>query len=423
MLPERLRRTVVALDTSEAPGTVIIDTGNTALYYVLGQGRAIRYGVGVGREGFTWSGVQTISRKAEWPDWHPPAQMIARQPYLPRFMAGGPGNPLGARAMYLGSSEYRIHGTNDPSTIGKFVSSGCIRLTNEDVADLFSRVDVGTKVVVLPKNAPHLEARANDRRSGGCSPGAVAAASRCDDAAVGSSGDEPFDVVAVLRLRALSRRRTWSCDRAGWHWGAAAVLVALALAPAAQAEDFLSALFGAFGRAGRRRPRCRCRLRARATARSLPKAMSSVRGALIPAARRPIACAPATGAISRSAASDNQSRAASCNSFCPASETKVVYGSNIDNAATENGKPYSELPNAFRYRNELVAGCTCNGKDQIGLASVKIEDDPTLRKGDIVAGADGLMVAGRGADRRGASLNFSPASESLRARVPVVASE
>jgi lipoprotein-anchoring transpeptidase ErfK/SrfK len=159
VLPERLRRTVVPLATSEAPGTVIIDTGNTVLYYVLGQGRAVRYGVGVGREGFTWSGVQTISHKAEWPDWHPPAQMIARQPYLPRFMAGGPGNPLGARAMYLGSSEYRIHGTNDPSTIGKFVSSGCIRLTNEDVADLFSRVDVGTRVVVLPKSAPHLEAR------------------------------------------------------------------------------------------------------------------------------------------------------------------------------------------------------------------------------------------------------------------------
>jgi lipoprotein-anchoring transpeptidase ErfK/SrfK len=162
MVPQRLRRAMVAFDTREAPGTVIIDTGNTALYYVLGQGRAIRYGVGVGREGFTWSGVQTISRKAEWPDWHPPAQMIARQPYLPRFMAGGPGNPLGARAMYLGSSEYRIHGTNDPSTIGKFVSSGCIRLTNEDVADLFSRVDVGTRVVVLPKNAPHIEARAMD---------------------------------------------------------------------------------------------------------------------------------------------------------------------------------------------------------------------------------------------------------------------
>src|ERR1700676_3431876 len=160
VLPERLRRAVVAFNTREAPGTVIIDTGNTVLYFVLGQGRAIRYGVGVGREGFTWSGVQTISRKAEWPDWHPPTEMIARQPYLPRFMAGGPGNPLGARAMYLGSSVYRIHGTNDPSTIGKFVSSGCIRLTNEDVADLFSRVDVGTRVVVLPKSGvPRFEAQ------------------------------------------------------------------------------------------------------------------------------------------------------------------------------------------------------------------------------------------------------------------------
>ena len=162
--PERLRRAVVAFGTTEAPGTIIIDTGNTTLYYVLGQGRAIRYGVGVGRDGFTWSGVQTVSRKAEWPDWHPPAEMIARQPYLPRFMAGGPGNPLGARAMYLGTSQYRIHGTNDPSTIGKFVSSGCIRLTNEDVADLFSRVDVGTKVVVLPKNAPVM-ARGGDTRT------------------------------------------------------------------------------------------------------------------------------------------------------------------------------------------------------------------------------------------------------------------
>jgi lipoprotein-anchoring transpeptidase ErfK/SrfK len=165
VVPERLRRAVVAFDSRETPGTVIIDTGNTALYFVLGQGRAVRYGVGVGREGFTWSGVQTISRKAEWPDWHPPAEMIARQPYLPRFVAGGPGNPLGARAMYLGSSVYRIHGTNDPSTIGKFVSSGCIRLTNEDVADLFSRVDVGTRVVVLPKSSPHFEAKGLEARA------------------------------------------------------------------------------------------------------------------------------------------------------------------------------------------------------------------------------------------------------------------
>jgi lipoprotein-anchoring transpeptidase ErfK/SrfK len=160
-LPDRLRKQIVSFDRSEPAGTIVIDTNNTYLYYVLGQGRAIRYGVGVGREGFTWSGVQSVSRKAEWPDWHPPAEMIARQPYLPRFVAGGPGNPLGARAMYLGSSEYRIHGTNDPTTIGKFVSSGCIRLTNEDVTDLFSRVNVGAKVVVLPKNAP-LMARGGD---------------------------------------------------------------------------------------------------------------------------------------------------------------------------------------------------------------------------------------------------------------------
>ncbi|OKO78143.1 L,D-transpeptidase [Bradyrhizobium sp. AS23.2] len=153
-LPDRLRKQIVSFDRSEPAGTIVIDTGNTYLYYVLGNGRAIRYGVGVGREGFTWAGVQSVSRKAEWPDWQPPAQMIARQPYLPRFVAGGPGNPLGARAMYLGSSEYRIHGTNDPTTIGKFVSSGCIRMTNEDVTDLFNRVNIGAKVVVLPKNAP-----------------------------------------------------------------------------------------------------------------------------------------------------------------------------------------------------------------------------------------------------------------------------
>jgi lipoprotein-anchoring transpeptidase ErfK/SrfK len=150
-LPERLRRTIVNLDTREAPGTVIIDTRNTALYYVLGGGRAIRYGVGVGRQGFTWSGAETISRKAEWPDWYPPSEMIARQPYLPRFMAGGPGNPLGARAMYLGATVYRIHGTNQPWTIGTAISSGCFRLVNADVSDLYERVPVGTKVVVRQK--------------------------------------------------------------------------------------------------------------------------------------------------------------------------------------------------------------------------------------------------------------------------------
>jgi lipoprotein-anchoring transpeptidase ErfK/SrfK len=158
-LPAHLKRTIVAYDTRQAAGTIVIDTANTSLYFVLGQGRAIRYAVGVGREGYTWSGTHAISRKSEWPDWIPPAEMIARQPYLPRFIAGGPGNPLGARAMYLGSSIYRIHGTNDPSSIGQFVSSGCIRMTNEDVIDLFNRVNLGARVVVLPKSGrPALDA-------------------------------------------------------------------------------------------------------------------------------------------------------------------------------------------------------------------------------------------------------------------------
>ena len=148
--PARFKRQVVNYATHEAPGTVIIDTPNTYLYLVLGNGKAIRYGIGVGREGFTWAGVKNVEKKAEWPDWTPPAEMLARQPYLPRFMAGGPGNPLGARAMYLGGTVYRIHGTNAPHTIGQRVSSGCIRLTNEDVTDLYERVQVGAKVVVLP---------------------------------------------------------------------------------------------------------------------------------------------------------------------------------------------------------------------------------------------------------------------------------
>jgi lipoprotein-anchoring transpeptidase ErfK/SrfK len=150
VMPDRLRRQVVAYDSREAPGTIVIDTPNTYLYLVLGNGKALRYGIGVGREGFTWSGVRKIDRKVEWPDWIPPAEMIARQPYLPRFMAGGPGNPLGARAMYLGGTLYRVHGTSDPSSIGKHVSSGCIRLLNEDAIDLYDRAPLGTKVVVLP---------------------------------------------------------------------------------------------------------------------------------------------------------------------------------------------------------------------------------------------------------------------------------
>ncbi|SRR5258707_2435786 len=202
--------------------------------------------------------------------------------------------------------------------------------------------------------------------------------------------------------------------------GVAAALCTLAAAPAVQAEDFLSALFGMFG-GGRPHPP------------SMPLPFAGEGNPFAPqndartrAGSQAYCVRTCDGRYFPISASDSQSRAASCNSFCPASDTKVVYGNNIDNAATENGKPYSELPNAFRYRDELVKGCTCNGMDQVGLAPVRIENDPTLRKGDIVAGADGLMVAGRGADKRGASLNFSPASHQIRSRyqrVPVVASE
>ncbi len=150
-VPDRFRRQTVDYVTTQPAGTIVIDTPNTYLYYVMGNGKAIRYGIGVGREGFTWAGTERVSAKKEWADWRPPAEMIQRQPYLPRFMAGGPGNPLGARTMYLGGTIYRIHGTNEPQTIGKFVSSGCFRMLNNDVEDLYDRVKVGTKVVILPK--------------------------------------------------------------------------------------------------------------------------------------------------------------------------------------------------------------------------------------------------------------------------------
>ena len=149
-----LKRQLVDFNTKEPAGTIVVDTAHTFLYLVIGGGKAIRYGVRVGREGFTWTGTERISKMKEWPDWFPPPEMIERQPYLPRVMAGGPGNPLGARAMYLGNTLYRIHGTNQPSTIGHYVSSGCVGMLNEDVEDLYSRVQVGTRVVVLPGKAP-----------------------------------------------------------------------------------------------------------------------------------------------------------------------------------------------------------------------------------------------------------------------------
>jgi lipoprotein-anchoring transpeptidase ErfK/SrfK len=153
-LPPQLHRQLVDYATTEPAGTIIIDTPHTFLYLVLGRRKALRYGVGVGREGFTWSGTERISHMSQWPDWHPPKEMIERQPYLPRFMAGGEGNPLGARALYLGNTIYRIHGTNQPSTIGQFVSSGCIRLTNPDIEDLYGHVNIGTRVVVLGGSPP-----------------------------------------------------------------------------------------------------------------------------------------------------------------------------------------------------------------------------------------------------------------------------
>ena len=200
--------------------------------------------------------------------------------------------------------------------------------------------------------------------------------------------------------------------------GATAVLCATALAPAAQANDFFSALFGGFGRS--RGPQIQLPFTGEGGlfSQGEPRQRSYGGGQAYCVRSCDGRYFPVNGP-------DNSSKAASCNSFCPASDTKVVYGSTIDHAATETGKPYSELPNAFRYRTELVAGCTCNGKDQIGLAPVKIDDDPTLRKGDIVAGEGGLLVAGR-PDRRGASLNFSPASDRVQSRyqrLPVVARE
>lgn len=145
---QAIPRETVAYAGKEKPGTIVISTSQRRLYYVLGRGEAIRYGVGVGRRGFSWSGVKTITGKKEWPAWRPPSQMLARRPDLPRYMAGGQDNPLGARAMYLGSSLYRIHGSNEPETMGAAVSSGCIRMTNKDVVDLYDRVRVGTKVIV-----------------------------------------------------------------------------------------------------------------------------------------------------------------------------------------------------------------------------------------------------------------------------------
>jgi lipoprotein-anchoring transpeptidase ErfK/SrfK len=153
-LDPAMERQAVFFRTVEQPGTIIVYTSERHLYLVQGNNRALRYSVGVGRDGFQWAGLHRISRKAEWPDWTPPPEMIQRQPYLPRFMAGGPGNPMGARALYIGETVYRLHGTNQPQTIGSAVSSGCFRLVNNDIIDLYERVPLGTKIIV--KHAPTL---------------------------------------------------------------------------------------------------------------------------------------------------------------------------------------------------------------------------------------------------------------------------
>jgi len=191
-LPANLKKQLVDFTTKEPAGTILIDTANTYLYLALGNGKAMRYGIGVGREGFTWAGTERISRMKEWPDWFPPSEMIERQPYLPRMMAGGPGNPLGARALYLGNTLYRIHGTNQPSTIGSFVSSGCIRLLNEDIEDLYSRVQTGTRVVVLPGRPPEHVANAPP-----AAPGAPPSGAPTNIAPPGSVGAHGNSAAAV----------------------------------------------------------------------------------------------------------------------------------------------------------------------------------------------------------------------------------
>ena len=215
-----------------------------------------------------------------------------------------------------------------------------------------------------------------------------------------------------------------------WGIGAIVAICVLGAAPTAQARDFFSALFGAFSdnpSLGSAQPERSAPLPFASEGDFLGRSSAPARPrAAYSGSSQAFCVRTCDGRYFPVNASDGQSRAASCNSFCPASETRIFYGGSIDHAATESGKSYSEMPNAFRYRSEIVDGCTCNGKDQIGLAQIKIEDDPTLRKGDIIAGAGGLMVAGRGADKRGASLNMSPASAAVRAkyaRLPIMASE
>src|SRR5260221_2206419 len=204
-LPSNLKKQLVDLPTKEPAGTIIIDTPNTYLYLVLGNGKALRYGIGVGREGFTWAGTERVSRMKEWPDWFPPSEMIERQPYLPRMMAGGPGNPLGARALYLGHTLYRIHRTNQPSTIGSYVSSCCNRLLNDDIQDIFSRMHAATHLVVMPGKAPEHVANTGPQPvpNGPMSIGAPPANVAPGNGAPPNAGTSPRSNAAAIRSSPL----------------------------------------------------------------------------------------------------------------------------------------------------------------------------------------------------------------------------
>ena len=337
-------------------------------------------------------------------------------------MAGGPGNPLGARAMYLGSSDYRIHGTNDPSTIGKFVSSGCIRLTNEDVSDLFSRVNVGTKVVVLPKNAPIM---ARGWRYQDHDHGSSGAAHPRPAVTTLPSGRQAMNLTDAAQLSASSDEEMTMGVQIGKNWrlAAAALLCASALAPAAQAQDFFSALFGGIGARGRRSPTSRCRL-PMTTVRFRRRAARC--GRAMAAAVRRFACAPATAAISRSPRptmpAGRRPATASVRPARPRSSTAAT--STAPRPKTASPIRNCRMRSAIAPRSWRAAPATARTRP--AWRRSRSRTIRRLRKGDIVAGENGLVVAGRGADKRGASLNFSPASERVRAkyeRVPVVASE
>ena len=361
-------------------------------------GRAIRYGVGVGREGFTWAGVQTISRKAEWPDWHPPAEMIARQPYLPRFMAGGPGNPLGARAMYLGTSEYRIHGTNDPTTIGKFVSSGCIRLTNEDVSDLFSRVDVGTKVVVLPKNAPHMARRGGDPvrgRAGG------------DHAALGSPGDEPSGVVSGLSNVRVGSGDVRTC-RSCWRSGGVAVLAGACLAPAAQAGGFL------LGNVRRIRagpaPRSGCRLPNDEMSRSRRRGQRAGYGGGGPAF-----CVRICDGRYFPIAGNDAEHGGILQQLLSASETQVVYGSDIDDAATDNRQAlFATCPTRSAIATRPSRDAPATARTRSGLRRSRSRTIRRCARATSWRQRRAAWSPTAAPDRRGVAMNFSPLPENAR---------